>query len=122
MGDRAVVLFEGANGIEPFAVYFHWAGAAGVRALCDEALARLAERRGDVSYFAARFVGIAHEHDKDSVTGMGLLAAPTAAQYADPAAMKEYSHGDAGVAVLNPAEGTLRWIDGTGYGATQCPA
>ncbi len=117
MGDRAVVLFESAEGIAPFAVYFHWAGAEGVRALFDAALTRLAERRNDLAYFAARFVGIAHEQDADRVTGLGLLAAPTPAQYADPAYMREYSHGDAGVAVLNPAEGTLVWVKGTGYGA-----
>lgn len=116
MGDRAVVLLEDGDAIEPFAIYYHWAGKGGVESFYTEALEAHKSRRDDVSYFSARMVGLSCEAAPGS-TGIGLIAAPTEEQYASPTLMAQYSHGDAGVAVVNPEKGTIRWIEGTGYGA-----
>lgn len=117
MGDRAVALFKDGHGtLEPYAVYFHWAGAEGVAELFAEALVTFKDRIDDESYFSARFVGLACAKAPGS-TGIGLLAAPTAEEFADAGAMTQYSPGDAGVAVLTPSKGLIEWVPGTGYGA-----
>ncbi len=115
MGDRAIVLFSENGQLEPFAVYFHWAGDEGVHAYAAKALADHAERKSDISYFAARFVQTA-ANELEGSTGIGLLPAPTAEEFSDPAKMREYSHGDAGVCIFEPAQSKLTWIVGTGYG------
>mgnify|MGYP006319021671 FL=1 len=118
MGDRAVVLFEDDNEIQGYAVYFHWAGQEGVESLYQKTLEYMGDCADDVPYFAARFVGLAHA-EMDGQTGLGMLAPPTLEEFADPAAMAKYSHGDAGVCVLSPATKAIRWIEGTGYGASK---
>lgn len=118
MGDRAVVLFEDGEAIEPFAIYYHWAGKDGVESDYAAALSEHKDRRDDVSYFSARMIGLSCARHPGS-TGIGLLAAPTPEQYASPSLMAQYSHGDAGVAVVNPEKGSIRWIEGTGYGARE---
>jgi len=114
MGDRAVLLFTSEGNLEPFAVYFHWAGEEGVADLVKRAKVAFSGRLDDPSYFSARLVGLACA-DSPGETGIGLLAAPDPAALNDPDVMSEYSHGDAGVAILSLPSGNLSWIPGTGY-------
>ena len=118
MGDRAIVLFEDAQGVERFAVYYHWAGRAGVEADARQAVKDHGDRLGDTSYFGARWVGVACASRPGS-TGVGLLSVPPEVTARHPEALKKFSHGDAGVAIFNVDTAILRWIEGTGYGFTE---
>lgn len=98
MGDR--VLFQVINKKDPAAfgpvVYCHWAGSdAGriVRALAE----RMADRPGDVGYASARLVQECTAGD-DGALGFGVWNASTRLTAED-------SHGDAGVILIDCADG-----------------
>ena len=98
MGDR--VLFQVINKKDPAefgpVVYCHWAGSdAGriVRALAE----RMAERAGDVDYASARLVQECTAGDEGSL-GFGIWSASARLTAED-------SHGDAGVILIDCADG-----------------
>lgn len=123
MGDRALVIFTDSDKqeISP-TTYLHWAGSD-VPMLVNRLAALMADRKNDCSYASARFTGICHEHCTGNLS-VGLQNTPqdieTAIQHDDAATIAEYSHGDAGVIVVNAGDFTWKayggyldkWVDG----------
>lgn len=107
MGDRAIVCTRSHGQYGPAATYLHWGGYAILdQILKAGATGRL--RQGDLGYATARLVGELHLATLDEAPlGLGLIAPPTA--YPPPAT---YSHGDAGVVVLDVDAGTVTLHDG----------
>jgi hypothetical protein len=101
MGDRAVVVFKGGWRYSP-GIYVHWHGGD-IPELLQQAVPHL--RIGDEMYAAARFCGVCHEVIAGPL-GLGLLEAPTREEAA--VAFRNYSHGDAGVAVVDAKSG---WVE-----------
>ena len=108
MGDRVLITFtqDGEN-YSP-AVYMHWSGSEApdmIRA------AALVMRKGDESYSAARFCGECHKAlgMKHGPVGLGILPGPQPNEN-----WEEYSHGDAGVYVVNVATGEVQAHGGYG--------
>jgi hypothetical protein len=103
MGDRALIIFTDGEDVSPV-IYLHWSGSK-VPALLDEHKALMASRGADVSYAAARFVGIVHATMPDQNLSLGLWnAGPntrSAVLTADAAELAEISHGDAGFVVVD---------------------
>lgn len=110
MGDRVVVVVTDGNEIAP-AIYAHWLGSEAPAILVKAGEAGLI-RKDDESYAAARVCGAFHEASPGH-TGVGLLDAP--ADLSDET-LEEFSHGDAGVIVLNVSDGSLRYVGGYGEG------
>lgn len=104
MGDRAVVVFHSSGYYSP-GVYMHWAGSEVPRLLVA---AKPVLRAGDPSYAAARFCGVVHMDSPDSRTGLGLLDAPKLEQLQSG----QYSHGDAGVFVVDVDTGDVQQFNG----------
>jgi hypothetical protein len=118
MGDRALVIFEDADEVSPV-VYLHWSGSR-VPALLEQLKERMRGREGDVSYAAARFVGLCHEALPGNLS-LGVWNIPVDTLVAvksrglDGRADKElagYSHGDAGVVVVNANDFTWQAYGG----------
>lgn len=106
MGDRVLIVATDGDEISP-AIYGHWFG--------DDAPAMLVEagergiiRQGDVSYAAARICGHFHEQSVRT-TGLGILPAPDSLT---DECLQSFSHGDAGVIVVNVEDGSLRYVGG----------
>lgn len=121
MGDRALVVFkssnhDGENDYSPV-TYLHWSGDAVPELLAKTA--KLMESRGpDMNYWAARFVGICHEHTGvDSSLSLGIwnLTDPerAALESGNQAELAACSHGDAGFIVVNIDDG--KWQAYGGY-------
>lgn len=108
MGDRALVVFadKSVGDVSP-TVYLHTRGCD-VPKLLEKHKARMGERKDDVSYAAARFIGICHE-EIPGASGLGVFDTP-ANFLADPAS---HTHGDAGVIVVDAA--TYEWQAFGGY-------
>lgn len=112
MGDRAVVTFH--DGAEPEhrrfspCVYLHW-GGSDVRQLLEKALPRL--RQEDEAYSAARFCGVCHEETSGN-TGVGLFDAP---EDEAEARSPSFSHGDAGVFLVNVNTWLVEAVNGYGF-------
>lgn len=98
MGDRAVVVFTDDEG-ETYSpgVYLHWNGGQ-VPDLLKKALPRM--RTGDAGYSAARFCGVAHENIEGALS-LGLVDAPERDAGSKEFPWAEYSHGDAGVFLVD---------------------
>lgn len=93
MGDRIVYYIEGAS----CAAYGHWIGEKGID-LLKGALPTM--RKDDDSYAMARLIAYLCKETESSVpTGVGVLRPPKDSDKAD--AYGEYSHGDAGVVIIN---------------------
>lgn len=106
MGDRVLIVATDGAEISP-AIYGHWFGYDAPQILA-EAGERGIVRKGDVSYAAARICG--HFHEKSvSTTGLGILPAP---DDLEDETLTKFSHGDAGVIILNVEDGTLRYVGG----------
>jgi hypothetical protein len=120
MGDRAIVLFKNGAQVERFAVYYHWAGREGVEIDARVTIQDHGDRLGD-SYFCARWLGVACARRTGS-NGVGLLSVPDDVVSLDHNALVRFSHGDAGVAIFDYGAGTLRWVQGTGYGFNEQPS
>lgn len=92
MGDRALVQFiDSKKQVSPV-VYLHWQGSMVEDYLYE--LARLMkDRKDDVQYSCARFIGIVHSHNVDSHS-LGVWNQSKKLTAKD-------SHGDAGVFVVN---------------------
>lgn len=80
MGDRALVVFmdPDTNELSPV-TYLHWSGSA-VPELIESLRTFMAGREGDLSYTAARFVGLCHDRLKGSNTSLGIYPPPAPLQ------------------------------------------
>lgn len=102
MGNRVLIQFigTGSNGDREFSpvIYGHWAGskAAGSLVVLRK---RMSDRPGDISYVAARCVGLLIGDD-DGSTGYGLWNATKILTAAD-------SHGDAGIFLVDIGVGPV---------------
>lgn len=114
MGDRVLVIFHDKQEVSPV-VYLHW-GAEGTPALLKKHAEFMKDRKGDVQYGAARFVGLAHAEVPNLATGIGIwnleegqrdaVMAVTDEEFGGykPTAEKlvaDMSHGDGGVVLVN---------------------
>ncbi len=109
MGDRALVTFT-ADGYTTYspAIYLHWKGSE-VKALIIASAPRL--RRHDPLYAAARFCGYCHQNLPGAL-GLGLLPEPNPT---NPGfSWEEYSHGGAGVYLVNVSTGEVACHGGYG--------
>lgn len=96
MGDRALVVFKHNGEFSPV-VYLHWHGHK-VAEWISELKQYMRGREGDLSYVAARFVGICHQHI-DGNLSLGIMDGG-AEMAANP---KESSHGDHGFIIVDAA-------------------
>lgn len=132
MGDCALVIFydkpttSNPRKVSP-TIYLHWHGYEVPPLLEKLKQLMLIDRPGDVDYSAARFAGICHDTIKGS-TGLGLWATPQSVIDAvlvatDEKAPQEeivaakieldgYSHGDAGVVIVNTEDFTWQAYGG----------
>jgi hypothetical protein len=110
MGDIALVIFKDAHEFSP-TVYLHW-GGSDVPDLIAKTAELMANRLGDVQYCCARFIGICHEQSPKSATGLGVWSTDPA-NLETPEAIAEYSHGDAGVIIVDCRDFT--WTAHAGY-------
>lgn len=91
MGNRAVVVFYSNNEYSPY-TYLHWNGSQ-VPELLSECAKYMIGRSGDLSYTAARFVGICHDKIKGNLS-LGIGNVGKIVHLSD---LEEYCPGDAGV-------------------------
>jgi hypothetical protein len=112
MGDRAMVIFhDAARKQYGPAVYIHWHGHAVGRYLSD-LKALMANRPDDVEYATARFIGIAHEDNRDSLS-LGVFEKPR--RFNDSKAyLEDYSPGDAGLFLVDAMSWEVRSYGGYG--------
>ena len=101
MGNRAIVLFTSntEGDISP-AVYLHWHGSNVKAWLRDAALTM---RIGSTDYASARFCGYCASKIEGGLS-LGLFAPPANLL---PETLKSFSHGDAGVFVVNVDTGIV---------------
>lgn len=108
MGDRALVVFKNQDTVSP-TVYLHWNGSD-VPLFIFQLGLLMADRRNDVSYAAARFIGLAHEAIPGNLS-LGVRETPDELRQAvidgDVDLIEDFSHGDAGVVVVDTA--TFSW-------------
>jgi hypothetical protein len=113
MGDRALVIFKDETKISPV-IYLHWAGSD-VPQYIEELKALMADRRGDATYASARFTGIAHTANVSSVS-LGLYALhpqlAKAIKATDAETLASFSHGDAGLIVVDARDFSWRAYGG----------
>jgi hypothetical protein len=118
MGDRALVIFENKDEISPV-VYLHWSGSR-VPAFLQQLKERMQGREGDVSYATARFIGLCHEAIYGNLSlGVWNLPADTLVAVKTRGLSTEadkelagYSHGGAGVVVVNAHDFTWKAYGG----------
>ena len=103
MGDRALVIFTDGERVSPV-IYLHWSGSR-VPDLLEQHKALMASRGADVDYAAARFVGIVHAIMPEQNLSLGMWNADgstrTAVKTRNVDALKNLSHGDAGVVLVD---------------------
>ncbi len=102
MGDRALVIVTDGTEVSPI-IYLHWAGNK-VPALIGKLKDLMGDRTGDVSYAAARFIGVAHADQPDAISlGMWNTSIDDAKAVIsqDENALEKLSHGDAGVVIID---------------------
>lgn len=103
MGDRALIIFTDGTEVSPV-IYLHWSGSK-VPDLLEQHKALMASRGADVSYAAARFVGIVHATMPEQNLSLGMWNtepnALNAVLSTDADKLTELSHGDAGFVVVD---------------------
>lgn len=109
MGDRALVLFHNGKENSPV-IYLHWSGSV-VLPLVQRVREVMAERTGDVSYTAARFVGLACFRLPGNCS-IGVWNGPDNLEVARQTDPK--SHGDSGVWLVDCRDWTVFCRDGYG--------
>ena len=121
MGDRALVVFSDGRDVSPV-VYLHWNGTE-VPEWLEEHKYLMGGRMGDVSYAVARFIGICHIHIHSNMS-LGCFTASNSVKAAARAfvqgtstpeqlsVLENFSHGDAGVVVVNVLSGSWRGFGG----------
>lgn len=122
MGDRALVMFctqqtqqvEGPLEFSPV-TYLHWHGHC-VGSLLHNLYARMEGRRGDCAYVSARFVGLCHEKIEGNLS-LGLWNAPTPEDLFEQNDDQGwiYSHGDAGIFIVDCAFKQVVVFGGYGF-------
>lgn len=126
MGDRALVVFHHEGEVSPVC-YLHAHGSRTPEYL--ERLKQLmGERKEDVNYASARFIGIAHADNADSCLSLGMwnsdedffLEALEQLKSGDPVrrenaikVLERKSHGDAGIVMVDCAD--FSWQAFGGY-------
>lgn len=122
MGDRALVIFTDGKEVSPTA-YLHWGGEA-VPEYLKEHKTLMADRKGDVSYSCARFIGICHSKDAQGNLSIGVWGSSPALQEAVLVGNGEFlagdSHGDAGLIVVDV--NSYEWRAYGGYLADKAAA
>lgn len=116
MGDRALIHFHDGKRVGPV-VYLHYCrGPGGVRELLDATERRMGDRSGDVDYTTARCIGLAHE-TRDDWSGVGVFNAPAGSYEESLASIRkeEYSHGDAGVFLVDCRDWSVETFGGYGF-------
>lgn len=108
MGDRVLITFTDDGETFTPAVYMHWNGSEAADWI--RAAARRM-RKGDAGYAAARFCGECHKQISGH-NSLGLLDAPN--KGAAGIDWTEYSHGDAGVYIVNVSTGEVSAWGGYG--------
>lgn len=109
MGDRAVIHFTDGQKIGP-AVYVHWSGED-VPAILGETRRIMEDRLGDVGYTTARCIGVCHDRIEGNLS-LGTWSAPSEAEIRHA----DYTHGDAGVFLVNCSGDTWTVECWGGYG------
>lgn len=114
MGDRALIIFKDNQNVSP-TVYLHWSGDS-VPAFIEELSLLMENRHNDATYAAARFVGIAHVSNPGCLS-LGIFETPGTIQVAarddDDDTLAAYSHGDAGVILVDTSD--FSWQAFGGY-------
>lgn len=105
MDDRVLLQVIKRDGIPEYSptIYCHWLGGQAVEAVKRLAV-RMADRRGDVSYIAARLLQELVNNDNGD-TGFGLMLA-------DKPLTAEDSHGDAGVILVDANTFEMTFLGG----------
>lgn len=118
MGDRALVIFTDKDKTEVSpTVYLHWDGS-NVPARIEALKTLMGKRTNDVPYAAGRFVGICHVANTGNLS-LGIMQTPDNVRQAIisgevvDVVLKEYSHGDAGVVVVDCSD--FSWKSYGGY-------
>ena len=112
MGDRALVVFhDHKRQVYGPVVYIHWHGHA-VGQYLEKLKSLMAERLDDAEYATARFIGIAHEANVDNVS-LGVWNQPPDFKDND-AYLCKFSHGDAGVFLVDAKTWAVRCFGGYG--------
>ncbi|MBC3540633.1 hypothetical protein ACFSC6_12140 [Rufibacter sediminis] len=108
MGDRALIIFhdKAKKEFSPV-IYLHWAGYK-VKDYIKETQELMADRLDDVSYAAARFIGICHSHEVSNLS-LGIWNLPKGFS-SDNAYLKNMSHGDRGVFLVDASDFSFRQI------------
>lgn len=98
MGHRVSVIFTDEETFGP-PVYLHWNGDPDVLIYLDECRDLMDDRRGDIPYMTARFIGICHNNIPGNLSlGVGL----NAVEKGDEAdCFRRQDPGDCGVIVVN---------------------
>jgi hypothetical protein len=115
VGDRALVIFhdKAKKDYSPV-VYLHWHGSD-VGNLLKQLKALMAGRLDDVAYTVARFVGLAHEAIPGNLS-VGIFEKHK--DFLDqPEYLADFSHGDAGVFMVDASDFSCRCYGG--YGLTE---
>lgn len=114
MENHAAIVFTDGKQVSP-GVYLHGAGLS-VPALLEKHRELMANRVGELDYAAARFVGVCHDQIEGNLR-LGIWNTPEnvrKAIVADKAdsVMGEYTHGYAGVVVVNVNDFSWKEYDG----------
>jgi hypothetical protein len=109
MGDRVLFIVHNKSAGEQVeyspVIYGHNAGYKTAHYL-DLLRKRMASRMGDVSYAAARLVGIIHEETPGNLS-LGIWNLPEDFEATEDY-LTEMSHGDAGVVLYDCVDGTVQ--------------
>jgi hypothetical protein len=113
VGDRAVFVCRDETGYYSPGIYIHLGGSQALDYLLQAAPKMPAD---DVSYAAARLCGVLHQ----IISGSDYLALlpPPEVDTQDKVDWDQYSHGDAGVVIVNVSSGTAECVAGYLAGRT----
>jgi hypothetical protein len=121
MGNRALVVFYDERQISP-TVYLHWNGGQ-VPDLLGDLAEYMKDRYGDAEYAAARFTGLCHNLMPGNLS-LGIVANKLRrADLENASLLKNMSHGDAGVVIVNTGDFTWKAYGGylTKHASSKAP-
>ena len=112
MGDRSLTIFTDSNksAYSP-TVYLHWAGNQTPNFIM-QTKKHMVGRLGDIQYACARFIGFCHADSPDSNLSLGVWNTKPADVKLIEDENKEFSHGDAGVFVVNVTDFSVKHFGG----------
>lgn len=121
MGDRVLTVFHDGEEFSPV-VYQHWGGDTNPKRLVQ--LRQLMASRGvDLPYATARFIGLLHVATPGNLS-LGVWNAPACATFDDTLAAltaEDYSHGNAGVCIVDLRTWHATMYHGYGPSGEICP-